>query len=184
VKIWHPATKMAIFTEREVVYRHADVGKIPRLVGLIVFELWKISIRRNWKGTRPFSLNMHVNLPLISLSGKVTWISNQFHLDVMLIGFKMIVIYFPPVRWQFGGAREGSKSNIPCCGFAGIWRAHPAWIWRMSRKCCAQIRVRCASCSPRPSCKCCAHLPREERATRDVTFGPPLYRPLFWKHVK
>jgi hypothetical protein len=31
-----------------------------------------------------------------------------------------------------------------------------------------KIRVRCASCSPRTSCKCCAHLPR---ATRDVTFG-------------
>jgi hypothetical protein len=25
--------------------------------------------------------------------------------------------------------------------------------------------------SPRASCKCCAHLPREERATRGVTFG-------------
>jgi hypothetical protein len=24
----------------------------------------------------------------------------------------------------------------------------------------------------RVSCKCCAHLPREERAIRDVTFGP------------
>jgi hypothetical protein len=41
----------------------------------------------------------------------------------------------------------------------------------MSRKCYTRkFRVRCASA--RVSCKCCAHLPREERATRDVTFGP------------
>jgi hypothetical protein len=67
--------------------------------------------------------------------------------------------------------------QIPCCAllvqqmratFASgsrMWRAHPAWIWR---KC----YVRCASCSPRASCKCCVHLPREERATRDVTVVP------------
>jgi hypothetical protein len=43
-----------------------------------------------------------------------------------------------------------------------------------------KIRVGCASCSPRTSCKCCVHLPREERATRDVTFGS-LYINL-WVH--
>jgi hypothetical protein len=34
-----------------------------------------------------------------------------------------------------------------------------------------QIHAGCAS-HPRIRRKCCAHLPREERATRDVTFGP------------
>jgi hypothetical protein len=82
---------------------------------------------------------------------------------------------------------EGSKSNIPCFALPArhcstcaqhLHRirgcdAHPARIRResganVSRKIC----VRCASCSPRTSCKCCAQLPREECATRDVTFGP------------
>jgi hypothetical protein len=65
-----------------------------------------------------------------------------------------------------------------CVGFADVTRIrHESGVnlAHMSRKCYARIiRVICASCSPRTSCKCCAHLPREERATRDVTFGPPV----------
>jgi hypothetical protein len=38
-------------------------------------------------------------------------------------------------------------------------------------------RVRCASCSPRISCKCCAHLPREERTLNKgmLLLDPALY---------
>jgi hypothetical protein len=62
---------------------------------------------------------------------------------------------------------EGSKSNIPCCAqylrlIRGCdARAHPA---HMSRECYAQ--------NSRTMSKCCAHLPRREERTRDVTFGP------------
>jgi hypothetical protein len=40
-----------------------------------------------------------------------------------------------------------------------MWRAHPAWIWRI---CHANVTRTC-KCT---SCKCCAHL-----RTKDVTFG-------------
>jgi hypothetical protein len=76
--------------------------------------------------------------------------------------------------------------GIPCCAgarnicirFADVTctsGVNPRSIWHICHaNVTRNICVRCASCtcSPRTSCKCCAHLLREERATRDVTFGP------------
>jgi hypothetical protein len=70
---------------------------------------------------------------------------------------------------------EGSKSNIPCCALLArqvratvpsdsrIWRASGTYVTQMLRaKFTYDVRH-----VARASCKCCAHLPREERATRD-----------------
>jgi hypothetical protein len=78
--------------------------------------------------------------------------------------------------------------KIPCCEAGApqylrrirgcdtrIRRESGAYITQMLRAKLAYMYmyiVRFVSCSPHTSCKCCAHLPREERATRDVTFGP------------
>jgi hypothetical protein len=69
--------------------------------------------------------------------------------------------------------RAAGARNI-CVGFADVTRAGANYHTNVTRK----IRVRrCVSCNPRTSCNCCAHLPREERATRNVTFGP-LFSPV------
>jgi hypothetical protein len=88
----------------------------------------------------------------------------------------------PTSTW---GATEGSKSNIPCCALLArscaqhLRRihgcdAHPASIWRTfghANAICAKFAYDVRHVT-RVSCKCCVHLPWEERATRDVTFGP------------
>jgi hypothetical protein len=81
-----------------------------------------------------------------------------------VVFMKVIVLRIQP---------EGSKSNIPCCAqhfhdtratCTQILRVTFPWHMR-------QIHAVCPS-HPRIRRKCCAHLPREKRATRDVNFGP------------
>jgi hypothetical protein len=62
-----------------------------------------------------------------------------------------------------------SKCNIPCCTLLhDVRRLHDAHI-RVTLYAPDSRRMRA---SPRIRGKCCVHLPREARATRDVTFGP------------
>jgi hypothetical protein len=94
---------------------------------------------------------------------------------------------------------EGSKSNIPCCAllvrqvratFASdswMWRAHQAWIWHIGHSNIIRANfaydVRHVHVHSPRIMQCCAHLPREECATMDITFGP-LYHLRWSDHIQ
>jgi hypothetical protein len=70
---------------------------------------------------------------------------------------------------------EGSKCNIPCYRRAQHLRRTRGYMTRESGAYVTQmLRAKFAydvRHVARVSCKCCAHLPRVDRAKRDVTFG-------------
>jgi hypothetical protein len=75
-------------------------------------------------------------------------------------------VLFPPI--------DGSKCNIPCCALlarqVNATFASDSRMTRIRRESGAfAYDVRHVA---RVSCKCCAHLPRVEGVTSDVTFGP------------
>jgi phage gp16-like protein len=103
-------------------------------------------------------------LPLTAASELMCWFKNKTGLVFKYSPALETLIKMHMARME--SPTEGSKvtslvARQVRATFASDSRmcAHPAWIWRICHtNVTRKIRVRCASCSPRTSCKCFAQL--------------------------
>jgi hypothetical protein len=148
-------------------------------IGKFDAELCHAAVWRTKKTTH----KIHMYYRMIQMSLYVSWgpgsqmqfIASNLVLFTSLRMQSVIVVMAHPI-FCMSQSTERSKWVTSLVARGRCAHLHDTRAWRTSNRSHANLArnicVTYAADSRHIRCKCCVHLPREERVTRDVTFGP------------